>query len=305
MTDGQRAYIEDSTGRLSAIDMASGTVAWATAIGADGSNVTPVLAGDAIIASASGEPYTIQALDAATGAVRWTVTDHWFYDPPVVVGDTIVVSAGFEVRALSLADGAEQWVAEFDEDTLWTALRPAGDVLVAGTSNGKIVGIDPGRGDVRFSTLLPRGADKTIWTTEVVGGMAIGIDDDGYVTGVNPATGEIAWSLDAEASFGGPVAALGPDAAVSLDSGEILVLDPASGTERKRLSDGSGAMLTLPTDPPLLVVAGSDSLRALAPDGSEAWSAEAPFFGYELAFGGGALIMSDSEGRVAGYRIAA
>jgi outer membrane protein assembly factor BamB len=303
VTGGQRAYIEDSTGRLSAIDMASGTVAWATPIGSEGGNVTPVLAGDAIIASAT-EPYVIQALDAATGAVRWTMTDQWFYDPPVVVGDTIVVSAGFEVRALALADGSEQWVASFDEDNLWTALRPAGDVLVAGTSGGKMLGIDPGSGDVRFATQMPRG-DATIWTTEVVGGMAIGVDDDGYVTGVNPATGEIAWSLDAEASFGGPVTAFGPDAAVWLDSGEILVVDPATGTERRRISDGSGAMLALPTDPPLLVVAGVSSLRALAPDGSEAWSAAAPFLGYELAFGGGVLIMSDSEGHVAGYRIAA
>ncbi|HEY7071373.1 MAG TPA: PQQ-binding-like beta-propeller repeat protein, partial [Acidimicrobiales bacterium] len=305
VTDGQRAYIEDSTGRLSAIDMASGTVAWATRIGTDGSGVTPVLAGDAIIASASGDTYSIQALDAATGAVRWTVTDQFFSDPPVVVGDTIVVSSGFEVRALSVADGAEQWVAEFGDDILWTALRSAGDVLVAGTSGGTMVGIDPASGDVRFTTLLPRGADVTIWTTEVVGGTAIAIDDDGYVTGVNPATGEIAWSLDAEASFGGPVAALGPDAAVYLDSGEILVLDPATGTERRRISNGAGTMLVLPTDPPLLVLAGSDSLRALAPDGSEVWSAAAPFYGYELAFGGGALIMSDSEGHVAGYRIAA
>ena len=305
VTDGQRAYIEDSTGRLSAIDMASGTVAWATVIGTEGSNVTPVLAGDAIIASGTAEPYSIQALDAATGAVRWTVTDEFFYDPPVVVGDTIVVSSGFEVRALGLADGSERWVTEFDEDTLWTALRPAGDVLVAGTSGGKMVGIDPAGGDVRFATLLPRGADVTIWTTEVVAGIAIGIDDDGYVTGVDPATGDIAWSLDAEGALGGPVTSFGPDAAVWVDSGEILVLDPATGTERRRLSDGSGTMLALPTDPPLLVVAGSDSLLALATDGSEAWSADAPFFGYELAFGGGALIMSDSEGHVAGYRIAA
>jgi len=184
-------------------------------------------------------------------------------------------------------------------------LRPAGDVLVAGTSGGKMVGIDAAGGDVRFATLLPRGADVTIWTTEVVAGIAIGIDDDGYVTGVDPATGDIAWSLDAEGALGGPVTSFGPDAAVWVDSGEILVLDPATGTERRRLSDGSGTMLALPTDPPLLVVAGSDSLLALATDGSEAWSADAPFFGYELAFGGGALIMSDSEGHVAGYRIAA
>ena len=302
VTDGQRAYIEDSTGRLSAIDMASGTVAWATPIGTDGDNVTPILVGDAIIASAT-EPYVIQALDAATGAVRWTVTDQWFYDPPVVVGDTIVVSAGFEVRALDVADGSERWVASFDEDNLWTPLRSAGDVLVAGTSGGKLLGIDPNDGDVRFSTQMPRG-EATIWVTEVVGGMAIAVDDDGYVTGVSPATGEIAWSLDAEAAFAGPVTSLGPDAAVWLGSGETLVVDPATGTERRRLSNGSNAMLALPTDPPRLVIAGISSLQAVAPDGSEAWSTDAPFLGYQLAFGGGALIMSDSEGNVAGYRVA-
>ena len=75
MTDGQRAYIEDSTGRLTAIDMASGTVAWAATIGSEGSNVTPILAGDAVLASATAEPYAIQSLDAATGNLRWSVTD--------------------------------------------------------------------------------------------------------------------------------------------------------------------------------------------------------------------------------------
>ena len=302
VTDGQRAYIEDSTGRLSAIDIASGTVAWATPIGTDGDNVTPILAGDAIIASAT-EPNVILALDAATRAVRWTVADQWFYDPPVIVGDTIVVSAGFEVRALGLADGSERWVTELDEDNPWTPLRLAGDVLVAGTSGGKLLGIDPGTGDVRFTTQMPRG-EATIWVTEVVGNTAIAVDEDGYVTGVSPATGEIVWSLDAQAAFAGPVTSLGPDAAVWLDSGEVLVVDPATGTERRRLPDGSTAMLPLPTDPALLVIAGGDTLRAVAADGSAEWSAGAPFLGYELAFGGGALIMSDSEGNVAGYRIA-
>ena len=82
------------------------------------------------------------------------------------------------------------------------------------------------------------------------------------------------------------------------------VVDPASGTERRRLSNGSTAMLPLSIDPRLLVIAGVSSLQAVAPDGSEAWTADAPFFGYQLAFGGGALIISDSEGHVAGYRVA-
>ena len=147
VTDGQRAYIEDSTGRLTAIDMASGTVAWAAVIGSEASNVTPVLAGDLVLASAT-EPYVIQALDAATGAVRWTVPDQWFYEQPVVVGDSVVVQTGFEAFAYGLADGAERWHATFDDDNLWTGLVPAGDVLVAGTSGGHLVGLDPGSGEV-------------------------------------------------------------------------------------------------------------------------------------------------------------
>ena len=194
-------------------------------------------------------------------------------------------------------------MTELDEDNPWTPLRLAGDVLVAGTSGGKLLGIEPGTGDVRFTTQMPRG-EATIWVTEVVGNTAIAVDEDGYVTGVSPATGEIVWSLDAQAAFAGPVTSLGPDAAVWLDSGEVLVVDPATGTERRRLPDGSTAMLPLPTDPALLVIAGGDTLRAVAADGSVEWSAGAPFLGYELAFGGGALIMSDSEGNVAGYRIA-
>jgi outer membrane protein assembly factor BamB len=303
VTDGQRAFIEDSTGRLTAIDMASGTVAWAAVIGSEASNVTPVLAGDLVLASAT-EPDVIQALDAATGAVRWTVPDRWFYEQPVVIGDSVVVQTGFEAFAYGLADGAERWHATFDDDNLWTGLVPAGDVLVAGTSGGHLVGLDPGSGEVIFRTPMPRG-DKTIWSVAVVGGTVLAYDDDSYVTGVSPASGEMLWTLDAEATFPGSFAALGADAVVWLDSGELLVLDPATGTERRRLPGGSNAMHVLPGEPPLLVVAEPGSLRALAPDATEAWSAELPLLGQHVASGGGALIVSDFEGNVAGYRVAA
>jgi molecular chaperone DnaK len=303
VTDGQRAYIEDSTGRLTAVDMASGTVAWAAVIGSEASNVTPVLAGELVLASAT-EPYVIQALDAATGAVRWTVPDQWFYEQPAVVGDAVVVSTGYEAFAYGLADGAERWHATFEDDNLWTGLVPAGDVLVAGTSGGHVVGLDPGSGEVRFRTPMPRG-DKTIWSVAVVGGTVLAYDDDSYVTGVSPASGEVLWTLDAEAAFPGSFAALGADAVVWLGSGELLVLDPATGTERRRLPGGSNAMHVLPGEPPLLVVAEMGSLRALAPDAAEAWSAELPLLAQHVASGGGALIVSDFEGNVAGYRVAA
>jgi outer membrane protein assembly factor BamB len=304
VTDGQRVYIEDSTGRLTALDMASGTVAWAAVVGTEGSGVTPVLAGDAILASDTAEPYAIQALDAATGAVRWTVTDQWFYEQPVVVGDTVVVSKGYEVLALALADGSERWLTEMDDDTLWTGLTPAGDVLVAGTSNGHVVGLDAATGDVRFRTPMPRG-DKTIWSVGVVGDVVLAYDDDAYVTALSAASGEQLWTLDAGASFPGSIAALGTDAAVWLDTNELLIVDPASGTERRRLPGGAVAMVGLPGDQPRLVVAGPQALVALETDGTEAWSAELPLSASNVTFGAGILVVTDFEGNVAAYRVAA
>jgi outer membrane protein assembly factor BamB len=222
----------------------------------------------------------------------------------VVVGDTVVVSKGYEVLALALADGSERWLTEMDEDTLWTGLVPAGDVLVAGTSNGHVVGLDAATGDVRFRTPMPRG-DKTIWSVGVVGDTILAYDDDAYVTALSAATGEQLWTLDAGASFPGSIAALGTDAAVWLESNELLILDPATGTERRRLTGGSVAMVTLPGEPARLVVAGPQALVALEPDGTEAWSAELPLSPSNVAFGAGILVVSDFEGNVAAYRVAA
>jgi len=299
--DAQRVYVVDSTGRLTAIDMASGQVAWEADLGDDASGVTPVVAGDQVIASAS-DPNLVQALDAATGAVRWTVPDVWFAEPPVVVGDTVVVSSGAAATALALADGSVRWETPFDDSMLWTGLVPAGDQLVAGTSDGRVVGIDAATGAVRFVTPVPRG-DLTIWSVAVVGGTVIAYDDDSSLTGISLADGSVAWALDASAQFPGSMAALGDSAAVWLESGDLVLLDPATGEERDRVHDGSNVMLALPGDPPLLVVAGVGSLRALAPDATQEWSTELPVAAQTVAASGDALVVADFEGNVAGYRL--
>jgi outer membrane protein assembly factor BamB/actin-like ATPase involved in cell morphogenesis len=304
VTDGQRVYVEDSTARVSAIDMATGAVAWEVDLGQDASGVTPVLAGDALVVSAN-EPYTIQALDAATGAVRWNVSDVWFYDQPVVVGDAIVVSMGYKVTSLSLADGGERWTVELsdvDQANLWTAQVLAGDVLVAGTDDGHVVGMEAATGDIRFATPVPRG-DVFVWNVVMAGGVAVVYDEDGFVTGVNPADGGVLWTLDIAARFAGTIAPLGADALVALDSGELAVIDVTAGVVKQRLSETTVGLVAVPGEQPLAVVAGVDELHALGADGGEAWSAELPFTGQSMAAGGGALAVADGDGNVAGYRL--
>ncbi len=304
VTDGQRVYVEDSTARVSALDMATGTVAWEADLGQEASGVTPVLAGDAVIVSGT-EPYSVQALDAATGAVRWSVPDVWFYDQPVVVGDAIVVSMGYKVTALALADGDERWTVELsdvDQANLWTGQVLAGDVLVAGTDDGHVVGMDVASGDVRFATPVPRG-DVFVWNVVMAGGVAVAYDEDGFVTGVNPASGEVMWTLDIAARFAGTIAPLGADALVALDSGELAVIDVNAGVVKQRLDETTVGLVAVPGEQPLAVVAGADELHALGPDGSVTWTAELPFTGQSMAAGGGALAVADGDGNVAGYRL--
>jgi outer membrane protein assembly factor BamB len=299
-TDGRRVYVEDSTGRVTAVNVASGRVDWQANLGQDGSGVSPLVAGDVVVASAS-EPLLAQALDKDTGAVRWTVPDLYFFKQPVPYADTVVVSSGDAVEALALADGKVRWQTPV-EDNLWTGLVAAGETLVAGTSNGKVVGLNAATGQVRFVTPVPRG-DLTIWAVAVVGRTALARDDDGDVTGISVDTGQVLWTLRAHAKHPGSIAALGPDAAIWLESGELLVVDPATGKERRRLRDGANAMLALPGEPPLLVVAGGGSLRALRPDAKQAWSADMPVQGLSIAASRGVLAVSDYEGNVSGYRV--
>jgi molecular chaperone DnaK len=298
--DALRAYVADSTGHVTALNLTDGTVAWHVSVGTEATGSSPVVAGDVVIASAT-DPYHVQALDAATGAVRWTTPDVWASEPPVVVDDTVFVSMGYRVAALGLADGVIRWDVEFEDALdLWTNQLLAGGLLVGGSSEGKVFAMDPATGEIRWVTAVPRG-EVTIWSIAVVGDRVLAFDDDYYVSGMSVASGDGLWAVDAHATHPGSIAALGADAAVLVDPGELLRLDPATGAERGRFPGGSLAMLDLPGETPLLAVAGVDALRVYGADGAEVWSSSVPFQALDMAAGPSTLVITDYEGKVAAY----
>jgi outer membrane protein assembly factor BamB len=147
-----------------------------------------------------------------------------------------------------------------------------------------------------------------VWNVVMAGGVAVVYDEDGFVTGVDPASGEVRWTLDIAAQFAGTIAPLGTDALVALDSGELAVIDVNAGVVKQRLDETTIGLVAVPGEQPLTVVAGVDEhgeqqLRALGADGGVVWTAELPVTGQNLAAGGGVIAVADGEGNVAGYRL--
>jgi outer membrane protein assembly factor BamB len=239
--------------------------------------------------------------------VRWTVPDAGGNDPPVAVGDTVVVSDGLTITGLNAADGSVRWGNDLMDENLYlvTGLAASGDLVIAGDMDGKVVAFDAGSGAVRWTQNLPGSTPPMQWQVAVVGETVVAFGD-GFVTGMPLATGEPAWN--AAISSPAAVGALGSDIAVSDWVGQLVRLDPATGESRGRVAlqdreTGITGMANLPGDPPLLVLVGQDSLRAVTPDGETAWRSDLSLLASRLAVGPGILAVTDFAGNVAGYRL--
>jgi outer membrane protein assembly factor BamB len=226
-----RVFVVSAGGALYAFSTADGVEAWRfSGGGAAGGLVgatSPAVVGQTVVAPfPSGE---VAALDVARGAPRWTATI-----APAglarastlvadlagrpVVRDAVVYVGGGGGRLVALAerDGRKLW-----ERDIATAHAPAviGDLVVALSIHGELVGLDRRTGQPRWSLRLPAG-DRWAGPT-LAGGTAWVASSGGALIGVDPRAGAIA----ARASVGEGVS-IAPIAA----GGRLLV-----ATQRGRL----------------------------------------------------------------------
>ena len=147
--DGRRVYICAADGYARAHDLRTGQQAWSHRMVAGDEHrvalysgwdcVVALGAGTVIVATVSGS----QALDAATGALRWSFPDSAMYPPAVVLGDgtALLTSEQGSVSRVALADGQIIWQEWLGARVYNAGPVIAGDQAWVVSKTGKLIGL--------------------------------------------------------------------------------------------------------------------------------------------------------------------
>lgn len=206
--DGTAVYLPDWDGYVHALSIADGSVRWSRQVGPDGENRTftqPVAIHDETLylGSLSGRTGVI-AVDAATGAERWSRSTDRVTGGPVVDDGFVAVRGGTLLAAFG-TDGVERWTFNVPGDGRESTLAlddqhvyvPAGDALYAIERSG----------EKAWSYEL---SDEGAGPPTVVGDEVL-IYENGELTALARTDGTTRWSADTDGS--GEVVAT-PDAIV-------------------------------------------------------------------------------------------
>ena len=210
IVDGDRVYAHFGTYGTAALTTA-GAVVWTARFTCEtqhGNGGSPILHDGLLILSCDGfDAAFVVALDARTGAVRWR-TDRdepvsQAYSTPLAIRvggrDQIVSVGAFRTSAYDPATGAEIWRVRYARG-FSNVPRPVygrGLVYLAtGFQTPSVIAVRPdGSGDVTDTHVawrLRRGAPHTP-SPLLVGDALYVVSDQGVVTCVDAATGEIRW----------------------------------------------------------------------------------------------------------------
>jgi len=283
---GGVVYIGGTDGYLHALDARDGRELWRFAVGAELVNTTPAVHGDLVYTGASGG--ALFARDRRTGRPRWSAALHAEPTaPPVVAGGLVVVVAGpATVQALDAASGRLRWLAhpprvldlgyptegaatvrdgtvyeDFSSSDTVVALRlsdgrllwqfgPVGDrlgaapavdatTLYAATESGTIIAVDRARRRLRWYRALPPGHAQGISAAPVrAGALLLVPDQDGRLYALDSATGGIRWRLATGAALLGSPAVSGDIAYQPSTDGLLYAVDTRDGRVRWTLPIG-------------------------------------------------------------------
>jgi outer membrane protein assembly factor BamB len=203
---GSIVYFSQS-GKLYAVDTATGMDKWNRKIGIEGATSAPAVAGDTVYVGGWEELY---ALSAETGDTKWTFQaeqkSDYYLDDPIVVGGTVYFGGEGNIYsnfyALDSKTGQEKWKVKLSGTTRSIATVYDGIVYI-GTFN---------------------------------------VDDitDTYLYAIDSKTGQEKWKFKAKGrGIAGAVAVTGGVAYVSTYADGLVALDAKSGREKWRYEAGT------------------------------------------------------------------
>jgi outer membrane protein assembly factor BamB len=170
-------------------------------------------AGLVVLGSSDGD---IIALDASNGSERWRkAIASEILARPLVMNDLVVIrTVDGHLEGLSLVDGSPRWAV--DEQVPRLTLRGtappvlAGDRIIAGFDNGKVLAVDPRNGEVLWDTIVnaPRGRTELERLADIDAPAHVAGDDvfvvgfQGRVAMLARDSGQIWWARDASSYRG-------------------------------------------------------------------------------------------------------
>jgi outer membrane protein assembly factor BamB len=170
-------------------------------------------AGVVVLGSSDGD---VIALDATNGAERWRKSvGSEVLARPLVVNDLVIVrTVDGHIDAFSVSDGAQRWA--LDEAVPRLSLRGtappvlAGDRIIAGFDNGKVLAIDVRNGDVLWDVVVnaPGGRTELERLADIDSPAHVSGDDvfvvgfQGRVAMLALDSGQIWWARDASSYRG-------------------------------------------------------------------------------------------------------
>lgn len=252
---GKNLYTVDSTGRIAVVDEQTGVLNFEQNLKAKVSAGPAVAQGKLVVGTSDGQ---VIAVDLSNGKVAWrsNATSEILATPRISDDVVFIHTMDGGLSALSLADGRQLW--RFTHNLPPLMLRRsstpvvAGDAVIAGFANGKLLAIRKSDGTVLWSQDISRPKGTTdlqrmidISADPVVQGDRVyGASYQGNISALTVSNGHLIWER-AIASFAGFVLDRNM-IYVSETNGDIVALDIQNGATYWVQNDLQGRRLTKP-----------------------------------------------------------
>ncbi len=293
-------------GMVHGLDLADGHPLWSWAGGQSVYGMWRWGALVAVLTDQVSNHSRLTGLDAATGAVRWSLrlpARGLLGDQAATAdGGLAMVTTTGVLQVVSLADGTIRWRRTTGA---WPALTAASQMVIFG-ENGRLTGYDDRTGRPRWTT----GGVPAQPAIQLAGGLVLvtsnarGPGITTALTAVVPGTGRIAWRFDPGEPLTVLSAAAGLTVAAYVFNRRLYLLDPRTGRLRWQ-ADTFVAQGTVPlvTQTDVLVVEGQQTVRLVdraAADGRVRWQdtlAEPPLGQQQVLQAGPLAVLQGDAGR--------
>lgn len=313
---GDRIYAGGHDGEVVAVDANNGRTLWRTKTKAPLAGGTGADESRVVVGSSKGD---VIALDANDGRELWRVKvgGEVLSAPLVIPGAVIVRTVDGRLRSLSPEDGRTLWELEqqIPRLTLRGAAAPAaaGEFVVCGFDNGKVVGASLRDGAVVWETPVapPRGRTELERLSDIDSAVRISGEDvfavgfQGRAAMLALATGQVWWSRDVSSNRGLDID--DERVYVATSEGDVVALERRSGAEVWRQKGLAWRGLSAPVVAGQYIAVGDYEgyLHFLDKSNGE-FVARVKTGGERISnppiYAGGLVIVINDEGRVSAFR---